>query len=135
MRATGVANVPDPNGQGEIQLGPGSGIDPSSPTVRTARQACAKLTGARTPTPAGQAKIRAQALAFSACMRKHGVPDFPDPTFPSGGQAVHLTETPGGDLNPSSPTFQAAQRACQSTFPGGKLGSPPGGQPVGVGGK
>ena len=33
--------------------------------------------------------MRQQALAFSACMRKHGLPNFPDPQFPSGaGRAL-----------------------------------------------
>jgi hypothetical protein len=35
MRAHGVPNFPDPNSQGG-QLGPGSGIDPSSPKFKTA---------------------------------------------------------------------------------------------------
>lgn len=55
-------------------------------------------------------------LAYSACMRSHGVPDFPDPNSNGG------LEIQGGgqnsDLDPNSPTFQAAQQACQSLMPG-----------------
>jgi hypothetical protein len=60
-----------------------------------------------------QAKAKQQALAFSACMRKHGLPDFPDPTFSGGGVQMGIQSKPGSDLNPNSPTFQAAQQACQ----------------------
>jgi len=42
MRAHGVPNFPDPNGQGVIQ---GSGIDPNSPPFQAAQQKCAKELG------------------------------------------------------------------------------------------
>lgn len=119
MRAHGVSNFPDPNGQGVIHLDPNSGIDTSSSTFRSAAQACRRLVpgGHLTPSPAQQAKFRREALAFSACMRKHGVPDFPDPTFTNGSLTVKITAQPGSDLNPNSPTFQAAQQACQGLLP------------------
>jgi hypothetical protein len=42
-------------------------------------------------------------------MRKHGVPNFPDPTFPrSGGRSVQLP--PG--LSAQSPAFLNAAKAC-----------------------
>jgi hypothetical protein len=47
--------------------------------------------------------------AYSACMRSHGVGNFPDPD--SGG----ALKTQGIDTN--SPTFQAAARACKSLAP------------------
>jgi hypothetical protein len=57
-------------------------------------------------------------LAYSACMRSHGVPDFPDPV----GNSLQLRAGPGSDLDPTSPKFIAAQKACQSLQPGGKQG-------------
>jgi hypothetical protein len=42
-------------------------------------------------------------------MRAHGVPDFPDP---NGRGEISLSDQPGTDVNPSSPSFQAAQRSC-----------------------
>ena len=41
-------------------------------------------------------------LKFSQCMRSHGVPDFPDPTFPPGGGII---EGVGPGVNPQSPAF------------------------------
>ena len=63
---------------------------------------------------------RDQLLAFSRCMRDHGIQDFPDPDS-NGGLA--LTGTPGGDLDRNNPQFQAAQAACKHLLPNG--GQPP----------
>jgi hypothetical protein len=57
-------------------------------------------------------------LKVAECMRAHGVPHFPDPT-PGGGLVV----PDGIDVN--APAFQAAQRACNSLFPGGGPSSRP----------
>ncbi len=51
-------------------------------------------------------------LAYSRCMRSHGVPNFPDP---SAGGGVHLTS----GLNPFSPSFKAADAQCKKFLPGG----------------
>ena len=114
MRKHGVTNFPDPNSQGVIALHSGMGIDPGSPAFQTARTVCAKLlpNGGR-PTPAQIAKQQQQMLAFSACMRSHGIKDFPDP---SGG-GLRIQVHPGSDLDPSNPTFRNAQTACQKYLP------------------
>lgn len=52
--------------------------------------------------------------AFSACMRSHGVPNFPDPN--SKGQ---FTYSPGSGIDPTSPQFQSAEKACESVAPSG----------------
>lgn len=54
-------------------------------------------------------------VQYAQCMRKNGVPSFPDPV---NGQ-LQLRVTRGGDLDPSSPQFQAAQQACKSLEPPG----------------
>lgn len=53
-------------------------------------------------------------VAYSECMRAHGIPDFPDPNA-NGGITIH--SAPGSDLNPDSPAFQSAQNACKSLQP------------------
>jgi hypothetical protein len=55
-------------------------------------------------------------VKFSQCMRGHGVPDFPDP--PSDGQASPPPSQQAG-VNPASPRFPAAVRACQHLLPAG----------------
>src|SRR5579859_728386 len=114
MRKHGVTNFPDPNGQGVITIHSGMGIDPGSPAFGSARTACEKLlpNGGR-PTPAQIAQRQQQMLAFSACMRAHGLKDFPDPS--NGGLRIQVH--PGSDLDPNNPTFQKAQQACQRYRP------------------
>lgn len=56
----------------------------------------------------------ASALAYSRCMRAHGVSDFPDPD--SEG-SIGIRAGPGSDLDPHNPTFKAAQQACRSLRP------------------
>jgi hypothetical protein len=126
MRKHGVTNFPDPSGQGVITIHSGMGIDPGSPAFRSARTACEKLRpNGGQPTPAQIAQRQKQMLAFSACMRAHGVKDFPDPS--NGG--LKIESRPGTDLNPNNPTFQKAQQACQKDLPfkGGALTAKSGG--------
>jgi len=114
MRKHGVPKYPDPNSQGVITIDSGMGIDPGSPAFKSAQSTCQKLlpNGGR-PTPAQIAKQQQQLLAFSACMRAHGLKDFPDPS--NGG--LRLSGGPGSDLDPSNPTFKSAQQACAKYLP------------------
>jgi hypothetical protein len=57
-------------------------------------------------------------IKYADCLRAHGVPNFPDPG--SGGGLQVPTE-----INPASPAFQTAQRACRSLMPGGSGGPGP----------
>jgi hypothetical protein len=122
MRRNGVPSFPDPNAQGQIT----ANIDPGSAQFQKAQQVCRKLMpNGGTPSPAQQEQARHYALLFSACMRSHGEPNFPDPQFGSGG-SVRLRISAGSGIDPSSPQFQAAQKACQSDSPGKNLGPPSG---------
>ena len=51
-------------------------------------------------------------VAYSACMRDHGVPNYPDPD--SSGM---LPKTDAQALGVASSRYQAAQSACQSMLP------------------
>ncbi|MGB7051389.1 MAG: hypothetical protein WBG41_07460 [Acidimicrobiales bacterium] len=127
MRSHGVASFPDPNSQGQISFGSGNGIDSQSPQFQSAQQACQKLLpNGGQPTPAQQAQALAAALKMSQCMRAHGITDFPDPSTKGGGIQIKLNGGSGGDLNPQSPLFQSAQKACAKDLPGkiGAAGTP-----------
>jgi hypothetical protein len=56
------------------------------------------------------------AYRFAACMRSHGLSNFPDPVVNSsaGKLAVGIRVTPALT---SSPQFQTAQKACQGILP------------------
>jgi hypothetical protein len=69
--------------------------------------ACGSSVGSAS-RPAAHATL----VAFSACMRTHGVPGFPDP----GNGALNLS---GSGIDSSSPAFRAAQGRCQKLLPSG----------------
>jgi hypothetical protein len=57
----------------------------------------------------------AAALKFSECMRNHGITDYPDPRVEGGAISMSIKAQGGAsNLNPTSPQFQAAQKACSS---------------------
>jgi hypothetical protein len=123
----------------------------NNPTIQSAAPSCKKLLppGTVQLPPALQRKMANQALAYAACMRAHGVPNFPDPIIhgseigfriavavgapgpqASGAPGAQASGAPGqqgggggkppaGALVPNSPQFQAAQRTCQHLMPGG----------------
>jgi hypothetical protein len=114
IRAHGIPDYPDPNSKGQFIIPNGGSAPPSvGPAVENAATtACRKLlppSMAQGP-PQGSPGSDNQALRFSACMRSHGEPSFPDPasngsfTLPSG-------------LDAESPQFQNADKACQSLMP------------------
>ena len=120
MRTHGLPNFPQPNAQGVISGNAASGIDPSSPQFQHAQQSCAKDLPGGTPSPAQAAQMRAKAVAFSACMRKHGEPNFPDPTFHGSTTRVSIQIGQGSGIDPHSAQFQHAQQACRRDLPFGR---------------
>jgi hypothetical protein len=112
MRAHGVPGFPDPDAQGTITITVSSSVNPSSPLFQKAEADCQRLMPAgKGPSQALQQRMRQAALAFSACMRSHGMPNYPDPTFGPGGAVSQSISR--GQADPSSPVFQAAQKACR----------------------
>jgi hypothetical protein len=75
--------------------------------VNTSTTTTSSTTSARKPNP----------LAFAHCMRKHGLPDYPDPS--SSGQ---LQLPPG--LTTSSPAYQQAAKVCGSLIGGATAPKP-----------
>jgi hypothetical protein len=125
MRSHGVPNFPDPQisqhgGGVSVRMAVPAGIG-GTPKFKSADQACRKLLpkGGPGSQPVVSPSEQAQYLKAAACIRSHGVPNFPDPTFSGGG--VHLEHR---GLNESSPVFKAAVQACESLIPGGVHGGP-----------
>jgi hypothetical protein len=115
MRKNGVPSFPDPvNGQLNLQVTPGGPLDPSSPQWKAAQQACKSLEPPGLQSGSAQSnQQQSQALKFAACMRKNGVPNFPDPQLEGGGFIV------GEGVDSNSPQFQSALTACRKLQPGG----------------
>jgi hypothetical protein len=72
------------------------------------------LTPSDGPADAEGTASSPSAVAYSNCMRSHGVPNYPDPA--SGGQAP---KTSAQQLGVSSSQFSAAGQACQHFYPTG----------------
>lgn len=68
------------------------------------------VASAGSSSPSGSASQGA--LAFSRCMRSHGVPHFPDP-----GSNGSIPKKTAQQLGVSSSTYQAAQHACAQLLP------------------
>ena len=114
MRAHGVPSFPNPS-NGSWNL---AGINQNSPQFRHAAGIC----GSSGPSTGSSqlAQGLAAGLAFSRCMRAHGVRNYADPTARNGVISAHV----GSGVDRSSPVFQAALRACRSVLPnGGNSGS------------
>jgi hypothetical protein len=125
MRSHGVSNFPDPqistNGnEVKVAMRVTPGIT-GNPNFQSAQKACNKLLPNGGPGGEGNHSIspqeQSQYLKAAACIRSHGIPNFPDPTFSGGG--VHIAHQ---GLNESSPAFKAAVQACESLIPGGVHG-------------
>jgi hypothetical protein len=105
IRAHGIPNLPDSavsvNG-GHVEFHIPGYLKPQFPS---AFQACQGDLPAGAIPARKHVNIRAE-ISFASCMRSHGITDFPDP-LPGGGWDV-----PG---DTSSPQFDAAAHACQST--------------------
>jgi hypothetical protein len=56
-------------------------------------------------------------VAFAVCMRRHGLPSFPDPRADSDG--YHLRYGAENGIDPRSPQFTNAQQACRRLLPNG----------------
>lgn len=120
MRSHGVPNFPDPvNGQLQLRVTKGSGLNPDSPQFKSAQRACQSLAPAKLGSGQINTQTQAKLLQFAACMRSHGVPKFPDPS--SGGGAVKITS--GQGVDPNSPQFQSAMKTCRKMLPGGGPGT------------
>ena len=125
MRSHGVPKFPDPtsgsNGN-SVELQQGSGIDPNSQQYQSAMHACQSLL------PAGKANggsvsptVRTEYLRYAGCMRSHGVPNYPDPTF--NGNSVNLGNLSALGIDTNSPQYQSASNACASLNPMNHHGS------------
>jgi hypothetical protein len=57
-------------------------------------------------------------VAYSQCMRSHGVPSFPDPNS-QGAIEIHASSGSSGgkSVDPNSPQYIAAQKSCQKLAP------------------
>ena len=122
MRAHGVSNFPDPTAGPDgasfsRRASPGSstvtinGITFTGPAFEAAVRACKLFGGGSGPPPISESQKLAD-LRFAACMRAHGVPNFPDPTFGPAGHGIGWNYPPG--FNRDAPAAKHAAATCNT---------------------
>jgi hypothetical protein len=111
MRSHGDPSFPDPGPEGAFPNRNGS-LDKDSPRFKKAAAAC-KSQEPPGPAPSVFQQDYRKLLKYSACMRAHGMPKFPDPVLEDHGVGIK------GDIDPNSPQFKRANTACRSLAPDG----------------
>lgn len=90
----------------------------SSAPSKPSRSAVSGCSPSGCSSPAASASAEAIAVRYSACMRSHGLSDFPDPTLGSNGlPSWNLAGRGVSVQDPNSPQFQAANGACKNELP------------------
>jgi hypothetical protein len=120
MRANGLPNWPDPTSSGVFDKSKLQATGYTTTQVRAVEDGpCKNILPTAAPSPSTSQVITTQQqqdyLNAAACMRSHGITNFPEPTF-AGGH-VTLVEPPGLDTN--STEFANAQHICQQLIPAG----------------
>jgi hypothetical protein len=117
MRTHGVRGFPDPDASGELTIDAVANeakVDVSSAAFARAGRTCKDLrpsgfTGTKR-TPEQQSAT----LRFAACIRAHGVKDFPDPA--EGQAPVDTRRIPSANRPGGMDALNAAMRACGSAL-------------------
>ena len=113
MRSNGISAFPDPDASGQLTIDAvanTSSIDISGPGFEQALGACKGLeppgfTGTKV-TPSQ----RTARLEFARCIRRNGVPDFPDPT--PNGPLVDTNRIPSAATPAGMSALNAAMQTC-----------------------
>jgi hypothetical protein len=123
MRSHGIPGWPDPTTDGGFDKSKLRPLGLSVTRVRALEEGPCNIPlpspQAYTITPADQADY----LEAAACMRSHGFPAFPDPTFQ--GNTIRLNIPTSFDQD--SPRFKSAAVICTRVIPAGLPYSSPGG--------
>jgi hypothetical protein len=118
MRAHGDPGFPDPQSNGAFISTKASRGAFSGPQAQSANKACAHLQGGRVSAVQFRQDV-AGALKFVACMRAHGITNYPDPEIDWGTETLQIGFTPASAIDPNSPQFKSVQKACRLPGNGG----------------
>jgi hypothetical protein len=105
-----------------VFLATACGGSPTSAGIARMGAVQAPTTLPAIPSGTSVSGLQSAQLAFAHCMRSHGVPDYPDPNG-KGSPAAAKAEAQG-ELDPSSPQFQAGLKACRGLLPSGGSATP-----------
>jgi hypothetical protein len=114
MRHHGVPDLPDPTAS---PRGFKEAMNNSSPVFQSALSTCQHLlpNGGRPEGPTITPADRTAYLRATACMRSHGFPNFPDPSFQGNTVTINLPS----NVNKNSPQAVSAVNTCRKLIPAG----------------
>ena len=115
MREHGVGGFPDPDADGELTVDAVANegkIDTGSAAWEQAIAACKHLQPSGFTGRKRSSTQQDAALEFAGCMRKSGVPDFPDPA--AGEPLIDTNRIPSSDSDAGMDALNAAMQRCGS---------------------
>ena len=123
MRSNGVPNFPDPeSGGGLAKEAVVSALqEVGNSRAEAAQNACRHLLPAggslsgKASQPVVTAREQQDYLKAAACMRAHGLPDFPDPTFQNDNVQTNIPSS----IDQDSSQFRTAAAICTRLIPAG----------------
>jgi hypothetical protein len=117
IRAHGVSDFPDPGPKNDVNYG----VSVSRDVWTGAVSACKALQPPGTLSSKRTPKQQSATLRFAACVRAHGVKDFPDPA--NGQPVIDTYKIPSANRPGGMTVLNAATKTC-----GKVLGKAAGGQ-------
>jgi hypothetical protein len=123
MRSNGVPKFPDPASSGGIpkqavvsafQAVSSSQAEAAQNSCRYALPAGGSLSG-QASQPVVTAQQRQDYLKVAVCMRSHGFPDFPDPTFQNNSVQTNIPSS----IDTNTSKFKSAAATCTKLIPAG----------------
>jgi hypothetical protein len=116
LRSHGLPNWPDPTAGGAFDKSKLRQTGYSVSQVRAVEDGpCKHLQPASPASPTITAADRTDYLEAAGCMRSHGFPNFPDPTFPNGSVQTNIPSS----IDQDSPSFKSAATICTKLIPAG----------------
>jgi hypothetical protein len=110
VRAHGVPHFPDPDATGNFNFA----VDVSAATFTAAVNACKALQPPGTLSGHRSPSQQSAALRFAACVRAHGVRDFPDPV--NGQPLIDTDHIPSSNQPGGMSILNAATHKCGSVL-------------------
>jgi hypothetical protein len=113
MRAHGVVSFPDPSRSGALPKRQLAQLASSDPWFVPAHRSCERLLpNGGQPTSAQVQQAWNDMRNFARCMRSHGAPSWPDPTYTSQQDHRPFFNTPTS-IDPNSPEITAKISTCE----------------------
>jgi hypothetical protein len=116
LRSHGLPGWPDPDSSGHFDKATLRQLPYSESRVRAVEDGpCNHLLGGSSQGPTITPADRVDYLRAAGCMRSHGVPNFPDPTFQNGSVQTNIPST----IDQDSSQFKSAAASCTTLIPAG----------------